>query len=107
MLHGLEGSRANSYRTISDLIVGLEILRRLAETMAKKSPMCATVLVSSEGYFTGEFQEHCQTMILPPLRRALTSLGKCNDRFCDLNHTLASQLEAIHDDMAMVLDGRE
>ncbi|KAJ5482276.1 hypothetical protein N7475_001088 [Penicillium sp. IBT 31633x] len=106
-LHNLEGSRANSYQVICDLVVELEIIKRLAEIMTKKSPMCPTVLVSSKGYFSSEFQDICQTKILPPLRMAMASLQKSNDITCDINYTLATQLETVHDDMAMALDSRE
>ncbi|KAJ5185720.1 hypothetical protein N7491_006409 [Penicillium cf. griseofulvum] len=106
-LHHLEDRRADTIQVICDLIVQLEILGYLAETMAKKSPMCPTVLISPPGYFLGEFQQFCRGRLLPALVRSLTCLRESTTIYRDINYTVASQLEAIHEDLTFVLDCRE
>ncbi|KAJ5285960.1 hypothetical protein N7524_001266 [Penicillium chrysogenum] len=106
-LHLLEDRRAGTIQVIYDLIVQLEIICQLAETMAKKSSMCSTVLISPPGYFLGEFQEFCRTRILPALARSLKCLRESNIIYRDINSTVAGQLEAAHEDLAFVLDCRE
>ncbi|OQE37680.1 hypothetical protein PENCOP_c009G08757 [Penicillium coprophilum] len=83
-LHHLEDRRAGTIQVICDLIVQLEILGWVAETMASKSPMCPTVLISPAGYFS-----------------------ESTTIYRDINYTVAGQLEAIHDDLAFILDCRE
>ncbi|CAG7995133.1 unnamed protein product [Penicillium nalgiovense] len=106
-LHLLEDRRTEAIQNIYDLIVQLEIICQLAETMASKSPMCPTVLISPPGYFLGEFQEFCRTRILPGLVRSLKCLRESNIIYRDINYTVAGQLEAAHEDLAFVLDCRE
>lgn len=106
-LHLLEDRRAETIQFICDLIVQLEIIGQLAETMARKSPMCPTVLISPPGYFLGEFQDFCRARILPGLVRSLTCLRESDTIYRDINFTVAGQLEAAHEDMAFVLDSRE
>ncbi|KAJ5794278.1 hypothetical protein N7457_000877 [Penicillium paradoxum] len=107
LLYAPEGSRANSYHTVCDLIVELEIIRQLAARMNKMSPRCISVLIRPKGYFNGEFQEFCQTQILPPLRRLLVSLQPSSDMSFDIRDNVAIQLDAIYDDMTMALNSRE
>ncbi|KAJ5926458.1 hypothetical protein N7516_008231 [Penicillium verrucosum] len=106
-LHLLEDRRAETILVICDLIVYLEIIAQLAETMARKSRMCTTVLISPPGYFLGEFQDFCRTRILPGLVRSLTCLKESTTIYRDINCTVAGQLEAAHEDMAFILDSRE
>ncbi|KAJ6142909.1 hypothetical protein N7471_002362 [Penicillium samsonianum] len=106
-LHLLEDRRAETIQVICDLIFQLEIIGQLAETMARKSPICPTVLISPPGYFLGEFQDFCRARILPGLVRSLTCLRESDTIYRDINFTVAGQLEAAHDDMAFVLDSRE
>ncbi|CAG8886085.1 unnamed protein product [Penicillium egyptiacum] len=106
-LHLLEDRRTETIQVIYDLIVQLEIICQLAETMARKSPMCPTVLISTPGYFLGEFQEFCRTRVLPGLVRSLRCLRESNIIYRDINYTVAGQLEAAHEDLAFVLDCRE
>ncbi|CAI7609956.1 unnamed protein product [Penicillium glandicola] len=93
-LHLLEDRRADTIQVICDLIVQLEIIGQLAKTMARKAPMCPTILISPPGYFLGEFQEFCRAKILPSLIRSLRYL-------------IAGELEAAHEQLAFVLDSRE
>ncbi|CAI7596595.1 unnamed protein product [Penicillium viridicatum] len=83
-LHLLEDRRAETIQVICDLIVYLEIIAQLAETMARKSRMCTTVLISPPGYFL-----------------------ESTTIYRDINYTVAGQLEAAHEDMAFILDSRE
>ncbi|CAI7607897.1 unnamed protein product [Penicillium crustosum] len=83
-LHLLEDRRAETIKVICDLIFYLEIISRLAERMARKSPTCTTVLISPLAYF-----------------RESTTIYR------DINYTVAGQLEAAHEDMAFILDSRE
>lgn len=106
-LNRLENRRAGTIQIICDLIVQLEIVRRLAETMARKSPMCPTVLISPLGYFRGEFQSFCRAKILPGLIRSLTCLNESDIIYRDINYSVAAQLEEIHEDFTFVLDSRE
>ncbi|KAJ5827467.1 hypothetical protein N7447_004230 [Penicillium robsamsonii] len=106
-LHNVEDRRAGTIQVICDLIVQLEILGHVAETMTRKSPMCPTVLISPPGYFVGEFQRFCRAKILPALVRSLTCLRESTTIYRDINYTVAGQLEAIHDDLAFILDCRE
>ncbi|KAJ5158963.1 uncharacterized protein N7500_008614 [Penicillium coprophilum] len=106
-LHHLEDRRAGTIQVICDLIVQLEILGWVAETMARKSPMCPTVLISPPGYFSGEFQGYCRAQILPALVRSLICLRESTTIHRDINYTVAGQLEAIHDDLTFILDCRE
>ncbi|EKV15568.1 hypothetical protein Pdw03_1504 [Penicillium digitatum] len=106
-LHLLEDRRPETILAIYDLIVHLEIIGQLAETMARKSPMCPTVLISPPSYFTSEFQDYCRARILPGLARSLTCLRESSTIYRDINYTVAGQLEAAHEEMAFVLDSRE
>ncbi|KAJ5957609.1 hypothetical protein N7501_011888 [Penicillium viridicatum] len=106
-LHLLEDRRAETIQVICDLIVYLEIIAQLADTMARKSRMCTTVLISPPGYFLGEFQDFCRARILPGLVRSLTCLKESTTIYRDINYTVAGQLEAAHEDMAFILDSRE
>ncbi|KGO74147.1 hypothetical protein PITC_022050 [Penicillium italicum] len=106
-LHLMEDRRAETIQIMCDLIVQLGILGLLAETMARKAPMCPTVLISPPGYFLGEFQDFCRAKILPGLARALTCLEESATIYRDINYTVAAQLEEAHEDMAFVLDSRE
>ncbi|CAI7566831.1 unnamed protein product [Penicillium palitans] len=95
-LHLLEDRRAETIQVICDLIVYLEIIAQLAETMARKSR-----------YFQGEFQDFCRARILPGLVRSLNCLKESTTIYRDINYTVAGQLEAAHEDMAFILDSRE
>ncbi|KAJ5118171.1 uncharacterized protein N7515_000014 [Penicillium bovifimosum] len=106
-LHLLEDRREDTCQTLCDLIVELEIIKHLAVIMAKKSPKCATVLISPPGFFLGEFQEYCHTKILPILVAALTCLRECEYLYSGVNFTIAAWLESIHEDLSFVLDSRE
>ncbi|KAJ5589265.1 hypothetical protein N7537_011943 [Penicillium hordei] len=106
-LHLLEDCRAETIQVICDLIVYLGIIAQLAETMARKSRMCPTVLINPPGYFLGEFQDFCRARILPGLVRSLTCLKESTTIYRDINYTVAGQLEAAHEEMAFILDSRE
>lgn len=106
-LHLLEDRRAETIQVICDLIVYLEIIAQLAETMARKSRMCPTVLISPPGYFLGKFQDFCRARILPGLVRSLTFLKESTTIYRDINYTVAAQLEAAHEDMTFIIDSRE
>ena len=91
-LHLLEDRRAETIKVICDLIFYLEIISRLAERMARKSPTCTTVLISPLAYFRGEFQGFCRAKILPGLVRSLNCLKESTTIYRDINYTVAGQL---------------
>ncbi|KAJ5562110.1 hypothetical protein N7535_003432 [Penicillium sp. DV-2018c] len=91
-LHLLEDRREDTCQTLCDLIVELEIIKHLAATMAKKSPLCATVLMSPACYFQGA---------------ALACLRRCEGISSGVDFTIAARLESIHEEMSFALNSRE
>ncbi|KAJ5951204.1 uncharacterized protein N7479_009617 [Penicillium vulpinum] len=106
-LQMLEDRRIEIIKAICDMIVQLEVVGRLAETMARKSRKCPTVLISPPGYFLGEFQEFCREKVLTALGRALTCLSESTNIYRDINYTVADQLEAAHEEFTFALDSSE